>query len=118
MVSKCGCGAVSEGGGSSQRKQVIVGWTDIPDTFSVAVLIFCVTYASLFPFSLNIYINHLCNWVHLHVESSWRPGLPSSINKQVASCNVLYIVRVTVENICGIFNISNLCFTKITHTLV
>lgn len=72
MVSKHGRGAVSEGGGSSQRKQVIVGWADIPDVVSVAVLIFCVTYASLLPFSLNIYINHLCNWIHLHVESSWR----------------------------------------------
>lgn len=39
-------GAVSEGGGSSQRKQVIVGWKDVPHVSAIAVHILCVTYAS------------------------------------------------------------------------
>lgn len=45
-------------------------------------------------------------------------GLPSSINQQVASYDVLDLMRVTVENMYGIFNTSDLCFTKIKHTLV
>lgn len=112
-------GAVPKEGGSSQRKQVIVGWTDIPDMFSIAALIFCVTYASLF-LSLLISMLIICATEFssmLKVPGDQGHGPPSSINQQVASYNVLYLMRVSVENISRILNISNLCFTKIRHTL-
>lgn len=45
-------------------------------------------------------------------------SLPSPINQQIASYNVLHLMRVAVENISGIVNIfSNLCFTKFMYTL-
>lgn len=83
-MSKHGWGAVSKGGGSSQRKQVIVGWTDIPGTFSVAVLIFCVTYGSLFHSVLIsvLIISGTGFTSKLKVPGDQEHGLPSSLNRR------------------------------------
>lgn len=64
-----------------------MGWTDIPDMFCIAALIFCVTYASLSIF-LVISMLILCAVEFssmFKVPGDQGHGPPSSINQQVAS---------------------------------
>lgn len=109
--------AVSKGGRSSQRKQVIVGWTDIPYpkyvfySYSYFLCNLCILFLSLLISMLIICAAEFSSMLKVSGDQGHVP--PSSINQQVASYNVLYLVRVAVENINGILNISNLCFTKI-----
>lgn len=112
-------GAVSEGRGSSQRKEITVSWTDIPDASTTTLHILCVTYASFF-LSLLISIVIICPAGFssmLKVPGDQGHGLHRSINQQVASYNVLHLMRVAIETISRIYTFSNLCCTKIRHTL-
>lgn len=76
---------------------------------TIAVHILCVTDESLF-LSLLISISIICPTVFssvLKVPGDQEHGLPSSINQQVVSYNILHLMSVAIENISQIFNILN-----------
>lgn len=95
-----------------------MGQTDIPGVSTTAVHVLYVTCASLFLSLFTSMFICLSGFSSaLKVPRDQGHVLPTSMSQQVASDNVLHLMRVSVENVSGIFNISNYGFTKIRHTL-